>query len=71
MPRIRCSYFNCLYLDADTCTAHTVEIDPDIGCMTYAQTEDDFIDENDDYEDWDVEKLNVDMDDEDEEISWD
>ena len=71
MPRIRCLYFNCLYLDAATCTAPFVEIDPDIGCTTYAQIEDELVDESDDYEDWDMEELDIDIDDEDEEISWD
>ncbi len=69
MPRIRCSYFNCLYLDSGICTAPSVEIDPDIGCATYAQTEDDLMDESDDYEDWDIEELTAEKDDE-EEISW-
>ena len=70
MPRIRCSYFNCLYLDDDVCTAPSVEIDPDIGCVTYAQTEDELIEKDESYEDWDTEDLDIDMDDEEESEGW-
>ncbi|HIE24571.1 MAG TPA: hypothetical protein EYP74_01075 [Anaerolineales bacterium] len=69
MPRIRCLYLNCLYLDADICTAPFVEIDPDIGCTNYIQGNG-LIDENDEYEDWGMEELDIDLDDEDE-INWD
>lgn len=37
MPRIRCHYVNCVFLDDGYCGAATVEIDPDEGCMTYTQ----------------------------------
>lgn len=71
MPRIRCSYFNCLYLDDGICTAPAVEFDPDLGCSTYAQTEEDMLNEDEDYEDWDTEDLDVDTDSEEEGESWD
>ena len=71
MPRIRCSYFNCLYLDDDICTASAVEIDPDLGCATYAQSEEDVQKEGEDYEDRDTEDLDVDMDDNEEGEGWD
>ncbi len=71
MPRIRCLYFNCLYLDDDICTAPTVEIDPDLGCATYTQTEEDMLDEDEDYESWDTEDLDIDIDDEEENEGWD
>ncbi len=64
MPRIRCLYFNCLYLDDDICTASTVEIDPDIGCTTYAQSTSDLLSENDEYDDWDSDDLGMEMVDE-------
>ena len=69
MPRIRCSYFNCLYLDDEICTAPSVEIDPDIGCATYAQSAEDLIDEDEEYEDWDTEDLQINEDEKDD--SWD
>ncbi|MBT3314120.1 MAG: hypothetical protein HN390_05860 [Anaerolineae bacterium] len=64
MPRVRCLYFNCLYLDDDICTASTVEIDPDIGCTTYAQSASDLLSESDDYDDWDSEDIDMEMVDE-------
>ena len=72
MPRIRCLYFNCLYLDDDACTAPSVEIDPDIGCSTYAQTEEDMLDldEDDGYDSWETEDIDIDNDDNDDDL-WD
>lgn len=35
MPRIRCHYIDCVFLEGGYCGASTVEIDPDEGCMTY------------------------------------
>ena len=71
MPRIRCLYYNCLYLDDGTCTAPSVEIDPDIGCSTYTQTDEDLLEKDESYEDWDTEDTDIDMNDEDEDSeSW-
>ncbi len=65
MPRIRCLYFNCLYLDDGTCTAPSVDIDPDVGCSTYAQTEEDLVEKDENYDEWDIQDLDIDLDDED------
>lgn len=35
MPRIRCHYIDCVFLEGGYCGASTVEIDPDEGCLTY------------------------------------
>jgi hypothetical protein len=35
LPRIRCHYIDCVFLEGGYCGASTVEIDPDSGCMTY------------------------------------
>lgn len=56
MPRIRCHYLDCVFLDDGYCSAAAVEIDPDAGCMTYspnaeADTEDDWEDEEE-LEEW-------------------
>lgn len=40
MPRIRCHYVDCIYLEAGMCTADEIELDPDMGCLTYTQAED-------------------------------
>ena len=40
MPRIRCHYMDCIFLDEGYCSAAAVEIDPDTGCATYSPSED-------------------------------
>lgn len=40
MPRIRCHYVDCVFLDDGFCSAAAVELDPDEGCMTYTQATD-------------------------------
>ncbi len=39
MPRIRCHYVDCIYLEAGMCTADEIELDPEMGCLTYTQAE--------------------------------
>lgn len=36
MPRIKCHYLDCVFLDESYCSAAAVEIDPDAGCTTYS-----------------------------------
>lgn len=36
MPRIRCHYNDCVFLDETYCSAAAVEIDPDTGCATFS-----------------------------------
>ena len=36
MPKVRCHYLDCGFLDEGVCTAAMVEFDPDSGCMTYS-----------------------------------
>ena len=70
MARIRCHYTNCVFLDEGYCSAAAVEIDPDTGCATFAESEDSAVaewEEGDEVEEeWDEE----DLEDEEEE-SWD
>jgi hypothetical protein len=40
MPRIRCHYIDCVFLDDGYCGAAAIEVDPDIGCMTYSRADD-------------------------------
>lgn len=70
MPRIRCHYLDCAFLDDGYCSAAAVELDPDTGCMTYSpnaevSSEDEW-DEDAELEEW--EELGE--EDEDEEDSW-
>lgn len=40
MPRIRCLYLDCVFLDDGFCGAPAIEIDPDMGCTTYTRVGD-------------------------------
>ncbi len=59
MPRIRCHYIDCVFLDEGYCGAAAIEVDPDVGCMTYSRandlgTEEDWEEEEEEeLEDWD------------------
>ena len=57
MPRIRCHYMDCIFIDEGYCSAAAVEIDPDTGCATYSPSEEDADDEwdEDELEDWEGE----------------
>jgi hypothetical protein len=39
MPRIRCRYMDCVFVDDGYCSAAAVEFDPDTGCATYKPSE--------------------------------
>ena len=57
MPRIRCHYIDCVFLDEGYCSAAAVEIDPDTGCMTYSPsaetaTGDEWEEEEEEMEEW-------------------
>jgi hypothetical protein len=58
MPRIKCHYVDCVFVDEGYCSAAAVELDPDTGCATYspadgAAAKDDDWDEDDESEEWD------------------
>ena len=58
MPRIRCHYLDCIFLDEGYCSAAAVEIDPDTGCATYSPSEDavdEDWEEEEDLEEWEDE----------------
>jgi hypothetical protein len=58
MPRIRCHYIDCVFLDDGYCGAAAIELDPDVGCMTYSRADDLEVenewedDEEDELEEW-------------------
>ena len=63
MPRIKCHYVDCIFVDEGYCSAAAVEIDPDTGCNTYTPSE-----EVDD--DWDEEETEWEDDEEEEDDLW-
>ena len=70
MPRIRCHYMDCVLLDDGYCGAAAIELDPDMGCMTYKRADD--LVEEDDWESEEEEELDeweeLDGDEEDDEL---
>jgi len=74
MPRIRCRYVDCVFLEDGYCGAAAVEIDLDEGCLTYSHIDDVPADEEWDEEDleeiWEEEDDGVSHDEEEEDESW-
>ena len=69
MPRIRCHYVDCVFLDDGYCTAAAIEDDPDQGCMTYSRAngveeEEEWEEEEEELEEWEE----IDEEEEDEEL---
>jgi hypothetical protein len=59
MPRIRCHYTDCVFLDEGYCGAAAVEFDPDTGCATYSPNEEAATSDEDweeDEEEWEEEE---------------
>ncbi len=86
MPRIRCHYESCVHLEANYCGADVVELDPEMGCLTFVQEtesladeeewDEDFFEDEDeveeDEEDWEdfEDDLDLDEDEEEDEDDW-
>jgi hypothetical protein len=66
MPRIRCHYMDCIFLDEGYCSAAAVEIDPDTGCATYSPSEDAV--DKDEWEEEDLEEWEDDGGDEEDDL---
>ena len=72
MPRIRCNYEGCIHLEAGLCTADDIDLDQELGCLTFSQVEEEEIAVVDDLEDeWaDDEIATAEDEDEDDEEDW-
>lgn len=68
MPRIKCHYVDCVFLDEGLCGAAAVELDPDTGCVTYSPADgaaaDDEWEDEEELDEWDDEELDGEEDDE-------
>ncbi len=64
MPRIRCHYMDCVFLDDGYCGAAAVELDPDSGCATYTPNDES---EEKDLEEEELEEWEEDEEDEEDE----
>ena len=69
MPRIRCLYEECIFLSKGFCIANSIDLDPEDGCLTYSEEfvgntfleeEDEYLLEEDDWEDEGFEELDFD-----------
>jgi hypothetical protein len=67
MPRIRCHYIDCVFLEDGYCGAAAIEVDPDVGCMTFSRADDGAVDEDweeeEELEEWDEADLEEEDDD--------
>jgi len=57
MPRIRCRYIDCVYLESGYCGADQIDLDPEMGCLTYSQEEEVQPKEEEEEEEWEEEEL--------------
>jgi hypothetical protein len=69
MPRIRCRYIDCKNLESGFCGADQVDLDPELGCLTYTQEDEDLLKE----QVWEEEEDKVldEEEEEEEEEEWD
>jgi hypothetical protein len=67
MPRIRCHYTDCVFIDDGYCSAAAVEIDPDTGCATYSPADGAVVGEEkweeEELEEWEEEDIDEEDDD--------
>jgi len=68
MPRIRCRYVDCVYLESGFCGADQIDLDPELGCLTYTQEEEELPKEADWEEEEEEEQV---LEEEEEEEEWD
>jgi hypothetical protein len=75
MPRIRCRYEDCVFLEDGYCGAAAIELEPDTGCLTYTRVDDAEEKEDEEWEEEEVDELDEEDDDyfdgEDEDDDWD
>mgnify|MGYP001584140849 CR=1 FL=1 len=51
MPRIRCRYEDCVFLEEGYCGAAAIELEPEAGCLTYSRV-DEAESAEDEWEEW-------------------
>ena len=67
MPRIKCHYADCVFVDEGYCSAAAVELDPDTGCATYSPSDGDLASDEDE---WDEEESDEWEEEESEDEDW-
>ncbi len=73
MPRIRCRYEDCVFLEEGYCGAAAIELEPDTGCLTYTRVDDAEAKEDEEWDEEEAEELDEedDPDADEEEDDWD
>ena len=75
MPRIRCHYEDCVFLEDGYCGDAAIELEPEGGCLTYSRVDATEAKPADDWEeddvDEDAEEEEEDLYDEEDEEDWD
>ncbi len=77
MPRIRCHYEDCIFLEDGYCGAAAIELEPEAGCLTYTRVDEaedkaaDDWEEEEEFEDELEDESEDYYDDEDEDEAWD
>lgn len=72
MPRIRCNYEGCIHLEGNFCSTDEIELDQELGCLTFSQVDEEVIvDVEEELEDEAVSAYDLDEEeDEDEDEDW-
>jgi len=76
MPRIRCHYEDCIFLEDGYCGAAAIELEPEAGCLTYTRVDEaedkvaDDWEEEEEFEDELEDESEDYYDDEDEDETW-
>ena len=65
MPRIRCHYDDCVFIDDGYCGAAAVELEPDSGCLTYTRADE--ATETDE-EEWEEDEFDDEFEEEDDDL---
>jgi hypothetical protein len=65
MPRIRCHYEDCVFLEEGYCGAAAVEIEPDTGCLTFTRVDEA---ETEQEEEWEEEEFEEEFEEEEDEL---
>ena len=63
MPRIRCHYEDCVFLEEGYCGAAAIELEPEGGCLTYARVDETEDQEADEWEEDEVDEEGEEEDD--------
>ena len=65
MPRIRCRYEDCVFLEEGYCGAAAIELEPDAGCLTYTRVDET---ENADADEWEEDEFEEEFEEEEEDL---